>query len=245
MAARERRHHAAWRCVRLERLSRRDDSGSRMDLRRPRNAGLFEHSRLPDGTAGAQPPIYTNLFTEIDHSPGWYLELSWEPADIGGFEVMRYDNAADPTALSGGQVAWHTRFWDVGFQKQIGRLTLLSQGMSGVTTIAPSPLFHQTTNFKSAYALAGYDMDKWWAAARIDLFQTRTASELPASTPERRRSRLHAVAELSAPEMAALHRRTSVDRRHAAGARCRWGSRASDRNPVPVSDARLFLIPPS
>jgi hypothetical protein len=97
---------------------------------------------------------------------------------------MRYDNAADPMALAGGQVAWHTRFWDVGFQKQIGRLTLLSQGMSGVTTIEPSPFFHQTTDFKSAYALAGYDMDKWWAAARVDLFQTRTTASFPSSLNE-------------------------------------------------------------
>jgi hypothetical protein len=151
-----------------------------------RVTGLTEHSRLPDLAAfgGAQPPVYANLFTEIDNSPGWYLDLSWEPADIGGFEIMRYDNEADPTATRDGQIAWHTRFWDVGFRKQIGRVTLLSQGMSGATTIEPSPFFHQTTDFKSAYALAGYDMDTWWAAARVDVFQTRTQASFPSSLNE-------------------------------------------------------------
>ncbi len=62
-----------------------------------RVAGLFEHERLPDAAAfDAPPPAYAHLFTEIDGRPGWYLDLSWEPADIGGFEIMRYDNEADP-----------------------------------------------------------------------------------------------------------------------------------------------------
>ncbi len=150
-----------------------------------RYTGLFGPQRLPDASAfGATPPVYAHLFTEIDHRPGWYLDLSWEPADIGGFEVMRYDNDADPRDTQGGQIAWHTRFWDVGFEKQLGKLTLLSQGMSGATTIEPSPFFHQTTDFRSAYALAGYDMDEWWAAARVDVFQTRTTASFPSDLDE-------------------------------------------------------------
>jgi len=147
-----------------------------------RYTGLIEHSRLPDATAvllGSAPPLFANLFTEMDDRPGWYLDLSWEPADIGGFEIMRYDNNADPTVEKDGQIAWHTSFWEAGFQKQIGKLTLLSQGMSGSTTIEPSPFFRQTTDFKSAYALAGYDMDEWWVAARFDVFQTRTHASFP------------------------------------------------------------------
>jgi len=151
-----------------------------------RYTGLIEHSRLPDAAAfgGATPPIYANLFTEMDNSPGWYVDLSWEPEDLGGFEIMRYDNETDPSVIKGGQIGWHTRFWDVGYQKQFGRLTLLAQGISGATTIEPSPFYHQTTDFKSAYALAGYDMDKWWVAARLDLFQTRTQASFPSSLNE-------------------------------------------------------------
>jgi len=152
-----------------------------------RVSGLFEHSRLPDA-AGVilcvAPPVFANLFTEMDDRRGWYVDLSWEPADIGGFEIMRYDNNADPTAVKGDQVAWHTSFWDIGFQKQIGKITLLSQGVSGTTTIEPSPFFHQTTAFKSAYALIGYDMDTWWAATRFDVFQTRTRASFPSTLNE-------------------------------------------------------------
>jgi hypothetical protein len=150
-----------------------------------RVAGLFGGERLPDASAfGATPPVYAHLFTEMDGRPGWYLDLSWEPTDIGGFEVMRYDNEADPTVVKNGQVAWHTRFWDLGFQKQFGKITLLSQGVSGATTIEPSPFFHQTTDFKAAYALAGYDMDKWWVAGRFDVFQTRTTASFPSTLDE-------------------------------------------------------------
>lgn len=152
-----------------------------------RVSGLFEHSRLPDATAvilGSAPPLFANLFTEMDDRPGWYLDLSWEPSDIGGFEIMRYDNNADPTVEKDGQIAWRTSFWEAGFQKQISKLTFLSQGMSGTTTIEPSPFYHQTTDFKSAYALIGYDMDEWWAAVRFDVFQTRTRASFPSTLDE-------------------------------------------------------------
>lgn len=147
-----------------------------------RITGLIEHSRLPDASAvllGLKPPIYASLFTEMDGRPGWYLDLSWEPADIGGFEVMYYDNNADPTVKQGGQIGWRTTFWNLGFEKQLGKVTILSQALSGATTIEPSPSFHQTTGFRSAYALFGYDMDAWWAAFRFDVFQTRTRASFP------------------------------------------------------------------
>lgn len=152
-----------------------------------RVSGLFEHSRLPDATAinlGIKPPVYAQLFTEMDNQPGWYLDLSWEPTDIGGFEIMRYDNNADASVIKDGQIAWRTHFWDIGFEKQIGKITLLSQGVSGTTIIAPSPYYHQSTDFRSAYALIGYDMDEWWAAARFDVFQTRTQATFPSKLNE-------------------------------------------------------------
>ena len=55
---------------------------------------------------------------------------------------------------------------------------------SGATTIEPSPFFRQTTDFRAAYALVGYDMDEWWAAARIDVFQTRTTASFPSDLDE-------------------------------------------------------------
>src|SRR5579871_5221356 len=150
------------------------DRGWTMD---DRVTGLFEASRLPDASAvlfGGKPPLKTHLFEQFDGNPGWYLDLSWEPADIGGFEVMRYDNDANPRATRGDDVAWHTSFWEAGFQRQFGIVTVLAQGLDGSTLIAPEPEYRLETNFRAAYALLGLDFDAWWFAARADWFQTRT-----------------------------------------------------------------------
>ncbi|MBV9330495.1 MAG: hypothetical protein JOZ55_02955 [Alphaproteobacteria bacterium] len=147
-----------------------------------RVTGLYEHTRLPDATAtllGATPPLHTQLFKQFDQNPGWYVDLSWEPEDIGGFEVMRYDNNADPSATRGDDVAWRTSFWDAGFRRQHGIVTVLAQAMDGATLIRPAPSFRLDTNFRSAYALLGVDLDKWWFAARADWFQTRTEASAP------------------------------------------------------------------
>jgi hypothetical protein len=143
-----------------------------------RVTGLFEKARLPD-VATAHPPATIHLFREIDATPGWYLDLSYEIDGKTGFEVMRYDNEADPTRPR----AWHTAFWDLGFRQQLGAVTLLSQAMSGSTLIRPSSAAFIATDFKSAYALIGWDLDRWWLAARADVFQTRTrtTSALPLS----------------------------------------------------------------
>jgi hypothetical protein len=134
-----------------------------------RVAGLFDKTRLPD-VATAHPPATVHLFHEIDATPGWYLDLSYEIDGKTGFEVMRYDNEADPTRPR----AWHTAFWDLGLRQQIGAVTLLSQATAGSTRIDPSPFAFIATDFKAAYVLAGWDLDQWWLAARADVFQTRT-----------------------------------------------------------------------
>lgn len=138
-----------------------------------RAGGLFEKSRLPDAIAIAahrSPPLTTHLFREIDDTPGWYLDLSYEIDGKTGFELMRYDNQADPARPR----AWHTAFWDLGFRRQIGAVTLLSQAVSGSTLIRPLAGSFTATDFNAAYVLAGWDLDDWWLAARADLFQTRT-----------------------------------------------------------------------
>lgn len=150
------------------------DSGWTLD---DRVTGLFAKSREPDALAlitHEALPLRTSLFKQFDSRPGWYVDLSWEPTDVGGLEIMRYDNNADPTKSRGGDTAWRTSFWDLGLQKQLGQVTLLAQGMTGSTLIEPSPRFRLDTNFRAAYALLGLDLDSWWFAARVDYFQTRT-----------------------------------------------------------------------
>lgn len=158
-----------------------------------RVTGLFEKTRLPNALGAVlhqPPPLERHLFQEIDDTPGWYLDLSWEPDDKTGFEIMRYDNDADPARRSGNQLAWHTTFWDLGFRQQIGHVTLLSQAVSGGTLIRPSSTAFTQTDFKSAYVLIGWDLDDWWLAARADIFQTRTqtAALTPSSLSEDGRS---------------------------------------------------------
>ena len=151
-----------------------------------RITGLFENTRLPDTLAAVlhQPvPLERHLFQEIDSKPGWYADLSWEPSDATGFELMRYDNEADPRQRVGDQLAWHTTFWDLGFRQQLGHFTVLSQALSGSTLIRPSAATFLQTDFKSAYLLVGLDMDDWWVAARGDVFQTRTRTASPLPSP--------------------------------------------------------------
>jgi hypothetical protein len=151
-----------------------------------RATGLFEKTRLPDsiGSLLHQPvPLERHLFQEIDGTPGWYLDLSWETVGGTGLELMRYDNDADPTRRSGNQLAWHTDFWDLGLRQQIGQVTLLAQAVSGGTLIRPSPATFTQTEFKSAYALLGWDLDDWWLAARLDVFQTRTRTAALVPSP--------------------------------------------------------------
>jgi hypothetical protein len=142
-----------------------------------RPLGLFDHYRLPDSLSaiiGGAPPYHADLFREIDHRPGWYVDVSYEP-EGAGYEIMTYDNNADPTQHAGADRAWHTRFWDFGAYQQVdGLFTLMSQAMTGNTAIRPSPFFHTETQFRSAYLLLGVDLDKWWLAARRDVFDTHT-----------------------------------------------------------------------
>lgn len=147
-----------------------------------RAAGLFEASRLPDAVATAAhraPPLDVHLFREIDDTPGWYLDLSYELDGTTGVEVMRYDNEADPTRPR----AWHTAFWDIGLRRQLGAVTILAQAMHGDTRICPSATSFTATNFDSAYILAGWDLDDWQLAARADVFQTRTQTAAPTLSP--------------------------------------------------------------
>ena len=152
-----------------------------------RVSGIFEHERLPDATAAAQhlpTPLKAAEFRELDNRPGWYLHLSGQQAGIGGLEIMRYDNNADPTVTGGGQIAWRTSFWSGGYRGQFDNLTLLVQAMTGSTIIHPSPTYRSATNFSAAYILAGLDLDPWRLAVRFDTFRTHTAASRPSLSSE-------------------------------------------------------------
>ncbi len=138
-----------------------------------RPTGLLEHPREPDMTLilfGETPPDHTPMFDEIDGRAGWYAGASWDDSDLGHIEIIRYDNLANSSAHAEDYFAWHTRFWDVGFSRQFGEFTVLSQAMAGQTTITPLAGFASTTDFDAAYALLGWERGDWRLAGRTEIF---------------------------------------------------------------------------
>jgi len=151
------------------------DRGWAMD---DRPTALFEDPREPDATLllfHEQPPGTTPIFEEIDQRPGWYGGATWNDSDQWRLQLFRYDNEANPSAMSDGVFAWHTDFWDAGFSKTWNEFTVLAQGLTGMTVIAPAPGFSSVTDFDSAYGLLGWERDDWRLAARADVFRTSTA----------------------------------------------------------------------
>lgn len=150
------------------------DRGWAMD---DRPTGLFDHLREPDATLllfGDTPPDRTPIFKEFDNRAGWYAGASWDDARQWHVELFRYDNEANPSAHQEDYFAWNTRFWDAGFSYHIDEFTILSQVLTGVTTISPAPAFSATTDYNSAFALLGWEKGQWRVAVRGDVFHTHT-----------------------------------------------------------------------
>ena len=150
------------------------DRGWAMD---DRPTGLLDHLRVPDATLigmGDAPPERTPIFKDFDNRIGWYAGASWDDAGKWHLELIRYDNEADPSAHHEDYFAWRTKFWDAGFSDHFGAYTIIAQALTGSTEIAPVPGFSSTTDFDSAFALLGWEKDRWRVAARADIFHTRT-----------------------------------------------------------------------
>ena len=144
-----------------------------------RPTGVFDHLREPDATLllfGDEPPDYTPIFKEFDNRAGWYAGISWDDTSEWHVELERYDNEADPAAHEEDYFAWRTRFWSAGFSYRFEDFTVLSQALTGDTTIAPAPGFASTTDFDSAYVLLGWQRGDWRVAVRGDWFRTKSQS---------------------------------------------------------------------
>jgi hypothetical protein len=141
-----------------------------------RPSGLLGEPRRPDIVAseiGLAIPAYEEPFKEIDGQPGWYAGLSLRQDGIGRLQALYYDNRADPSTYIGDDFAWRTRFGSFGAEADIGDVVLLSQAMFGQTAIEPFEGFYSTTDFQSAYLLAGYSISDYRIAARADVFATQ------------------------------------------------------------------------
>jgi hypothetical protein len=137
--------------------------------------GLTERERVPDATLRIfRAPVAgtTGMDDEIDGIVGWYAGAIWQFPGIAKFTVTRYDNHGDPTIAAGRDMAWRTRFWNFGARTQVGQLVLISQYMSGYTSVNPRGTLN-ATKFQSGFFLASYDLEDWRVSLREDLFQTR------------------------------------------------------------------------
>jgi hypothetical protein len=141
-----------------------------------RPIGLFGEARQPDAVArslGKTPPLREEPWKEIDGRPGYYFGASARQDGIGRFTALHYDNRADPARHIGSDFGWRTKFTSLGLETYLGDIVILSQAMFGSTDIQPFDTFHSTTDFQSAYLLAGYYFGEFRVAGRFDVFATQ------------------------------------------------------------------------
>ncbi len=136
-----------------------------------RPTGLADHLRLP-GLPVAPGAKYNYEFRQFDQSIGWYTGIAWERLDLGRIALLRYDNEANPHKHDSAEFAWHTRFWSLAGNTQIGPVVVLAQAMVGTTVIEPLLGSNFTTEFWAWYVLAGIERGNWRYAVRFDQFAT-------------------------------------------------------------------------
>jgi hypothetical protein len=149
-----------------------------------RPIGLFGEPRQPDFMSrqfGNGLALREEPFKELDGRPGWYGGASLRQDELGRVAALYYDNRADPASHAGSDFGWRTKFTSLGLETYLGDVVILGQAMAGTTAIQPFDAFVATTDFQSAYLLAGYYFGEFRAAGRVDVF----ATQLHASTGSR------------------------------------------------------------
>jgi hypothetical protein len=156
------------------------DRGWAMD---DRPTGLLERIHLPAATTRLfrmPTPTYSGMFDEMDARLGWYGSLTWQlPEGLGKLQILRYDNEADPAAVTSRDTGWNTKFWSFGARTQLGGVTLIAQQLSGYTSVVSRNTL-MVTKFQSVFLLASHDWNDFRFSVRGDVFQTR---KTPAATP--------------------------------------------------------------
>ncbi|MEZ5438150.1 MAG: hypothetical protein R3F12_07300 [Lysobacteraceae bacterium] len=147
-----------------------------------RYQGFGGRLREPDITArNTPPPRDFDPFVENDHAAGWHADIDIDSRSQGRWRAMYYDNRTDPTTFrehDGEHVySWHTRFWSLGHQREIGGMTLTAQAMLGDTTFKPGGRFTSTTDFWSGFVSLARSRGDWRPMLRFEQFGTREHSD--------------------------------------------------------------------
>src|SRR5262249_52318391 len=109
--------------------------------------------------------------------PGYYAKLAWQPPIPVRIELFRYDNRADPEAVTSDlEWGWRTRFNHVGLVADLGGGTeLKAQALTGRTEMGfREPEKRWINNrFRSAFLLLTRPFGSVRLTTRIDAFDTR------------------------------------------------------------------------
>jgi len=135
---------------------------------------------LDDEIAAYQAP-FTHPLLDIPGGfakrPGYYAKIAWQPPIPVRLELFRYDNRANPIAVSEDfEWGWRTRFDNVGLVADLGGgAELKGQAMQGTTRMGFAEDGHRwiDNRFRSAFLLFTRPVGPFGLAARLETFGTR------------------------------------------------------------------------
>jgi hypothetical protein len=135
---------------------------------------------LDDEVASYQAPFSHPLLDVhggFAHRPGYYAKLSWQPPIPIRFELLRYDNRANPEDVNADlEWGWRTRFNNFGAVAELGSATELKlQAIDGRTRMGFEYEGRRWIDdrFRSAFAMAVHRFGAIGIAARAEAFDTR------------------------------------------------------------------------
>lgn len=137
-----------------------------------RQTTLFGRVGIPQPDPGLPKK---ELFSEIDDRPGFYVGAQARYLDRAVFNVLHYDNRADPAVYEPElrDFAWLTKFDAAALRVETGNgWTILVQALDGETYIAPGG-FWLDWRFDSQSALLAKRVGAHMLAARYDEFAVK------------------------------------------------------------------------
>lgn len=164
-----------------------DTSGTLLTFRgwalHDRTTLAFRRQPLPpldSDIAGYQAP-YTHPLLDVEpgfaHRPGYYAKLVWQPPVPVRIELFRYDNRADPEAVTSRlEWGWRTWFDHIGLAADLGSgAELKAQALQGRTRMGFRDGNERWVNnrFRSAYVLLARPFGSVHVSVRLDAFDTR------------------------------------------------------------------------